>query len=208
MNILHINNSIKGSAGASSQLSSDLVKAIATNTNARVTLRDLTAEPVPHLSLDTFEGFSLSQEQRSEEQQRMVALSDKLITELEEAELIVLALPMYNFGIPSHFKAWIDHIARAGVTFNYTASGPVGVMTGKQLVVVATRGGVYSQTPNDHQSPYIQQIFGFIGIDDIQFIYAEGLASPAHQAQALQNAAEQIKGVAEQLSAAPLAATI
>jgi FMN-dependent NADH-azoreductase len=110
------------------------------------------------------------------EQNQVVAYSDGLIDELKEADVIVLGLPMYNFGVPSMLKAYFDHVARAGVTFSYTATGPVGLLAGKKAYVLATRGGFYAGTPRDTQTAYVRDFLAFLGITDVEFVYAEGLA--------------------------------
>jgi FMN-dependent NADH-azoreductase len=123
---------------------------------------------------------------RTELQRAVVAYSDQLIDELRAADVIVLGLPMYNFGVPSSLKAYFDHIARAGVTFRYTAQGPQGLLTGKKAYVLATRGGRYTGTPADTETPYVRDFLAFLGIADVEFIYAEGLAiSPENKSTAL-----------------------
>jgi FMN-dependent NADH-azoreductase len=102
-------------------------------------------------------------------------LSDELIAELKSADTLVLAVPLYNFSVPSTLRAYFDHVARAGVTFRYTASGPQGLLQGKHAYVFVTRGGFYTEA-NDTVTPYLRQFLGFIGITDVQFVYAEGLA--------------------------------
>ncbi len=109
-------------------------------------------------------------------QAQVAAESDALVAELRAADVIVIGLPMYNFGVPSTLKAYFDHVARAGVTFRYTAQGPEGLLEGKKAYVVATRGGKYSGTPQDLQSAYVRQFLGFVGITEVEFVYAEGLA--------------------------------
>jgi FMN-dependent NADH-azoreductase len=124
-------------------------------------------------------------------------VSDALIAELRQADVIVLGLPMYNFGIPSTLKAYFDHVARAGETFRYTPQGPVGLLGGRKVYVFATRGGRYAGTPMDTQSDYVRQFLAFIGIDDVEFVYAEGLALGAEQREAaLQDASDQITRLA------------
>ena len=126
-------------------------------------------------------------EQRTPEQQALVAESDALIDELQSADVIALGLPLYNFGIPSTLKAYFDHIARAGVTFSYTASGPEGLVKGKRVVVFAARGGLYQGQPHDTQTPYVRNFLGFLGMTDVQFVYAEGLAmGPEAEQKALE----------------------
>ena len=131
---------------------------------------------MPHLTAERFTAFGTPASQRTLEQQRLVAESDALIDELRRADVLVIGLPMYNFGVPSTLKAYFDHVARAGVTFRYTAEGPVGLLTGKQAYVFATRGGKHAGTATDLQTGFVRQFLGFIGIRDVEFIYAEGLA--------------------------------
>jgi FMN-dependent NADH-azoreductase len=175
--ILQINSSLYSSGGQSSRLADEFVaKLLDANPGAKLTLRDLAREPVPHLDAERFAAFTTKPEQRSAAQNAVVEYSDALIDELKRAEVLVLGLPMYNFGVPSQLKAWIDHIARAGETFRYTAKGPVGLLTGKKAYVFATRGGLYAGTSADTQTEYIRLFFAFLGITDVDFVYAEGLA--------------------------------
>jgi FMN-dependent NADH-azoreductase len=177
MKILQIKASVFNGSGQSSRLSQQLVDQLrAHNPGAEVIQRDLVADPVPHLDAARVGAFFAKPEARADEQKAVIAYSDALIDEVREADVIVLGLPMYNFGVPSQLKAWFDHLARAGVTFKYTAKGAVGLLTGKKAYVVATRGGVYAGTPNDFQAPFVRQFLGFIGITDVEFVYAEGLA--------------------------------
>ena len=137
--------------------------------------RDLAAEPVPHLDASRFGAFLASPESRDEDQKQIVDYSDTLINEIIAADIIVMGVPMYNFGIPSALKAYFDHIARAGITFRYTENGPVGLLEDRPVYVLAARGGIYAGTPNDSQTPYIRSFLGFIGLKDVHFVYAEGL---------------------------------
>jgi len=171
--ILQVNASILANEGQSTRLADQFVAAFP---DAQVIRRNLAADPVPHLDAERFGAFVAPAEKRTPGQSRVVAYSDALIDELRRADTIVLGLPMYNFGLPSTLKAYIDHIARAGVTFRYTEKGPVGLLTGKKLYVFAARGGIYAGTPRDTQSAYVRDIFGFLGITDVEFVYAEGLA--------------------------------
>ena len=174
--ILQINSSLSGPSGQSSKLAAQFAAALAASTGARRVVRDLAVNPPPHLTAERFAAFTTPASERTVEQQRHVAESDELIDELRAADAVVLGLPMYNFGVPSTLKAYFDHLARAGVTFRYGAAGPVGLLTGKQALVVATRGGRHAGTETDMQSAYVRQFLGFIGIRDVEFIYAEGLA--------------------------------
>ena len=114
-------------------------------------------------------------EQRTPEQQAIAEFAETLIRELQAAECLVLGVPMYNFGIPSPLKAWFDHVARAGVTFRYTEQGPQGLLTGKRAVILASRGGQHRGQPTDTQSGYLRTMLGFLGITDVEFVYAEAL---------------------------------
>lgn len=175
--LLQINTSLFSENGQSSKLAQDYVEAWRSrHPQGRVIVRDLATNPLPHLSAERFQAFLAKPEARTPEQRAIVAESDALIDELKAADQIVLGLPMYNFGIPSTLKAWIDHVARAGVTFRYTANGPEGLVADRKLTVLAARGGRYAGTPKDTQSGYVRDFFNFIGIRDIDFVYAEGMA--------------------------------
>ena len=174
--LLKINASLFSTQGQSSQLAERFVAArLAATPGLKVISRDLGAEPVPHLDAARFLSFLAKPEERSAEQQAVVAYSDALIEEIRQADEIVIGLPMYNFGVPSTLKAWFDHIARAGVTFRYTATGPEGLLTGKKVTIFAARGGLYAGTPKDSQTTYVRDFLAFIGITDVEFVYAEGL---------------------------------
>ena len=176
-NLLQINASIFSHQGQSSLLANRFVaKWQADHADGKVVVRDLASSPVPHLDGERFGAFLSKPETRTAQQQAVVDFSDQLINELKNADVLVLGLPLYNFGVPSGLKAYIDHIARAGSTFKYTETGPVGLLTGKKAVIFAARGGKYAGTPLDSQSDYIRAFLGFIGISDVEFVYAEGLA--------------------------------
>lgn len=177
MKILQINSSAR-SAGANSTRLADAVttRLKAANPGAVVELRDLAAHPHPVLDEAALGALFTPAEQRSPEQAARVALDDALIAQLQSADAIVLGVPMYNFGVPVQLKTWIDAIARAGVTFRYTENGPEGLVKGKKVYVALARGGVYRDTPADSQVPYLKGVLGFLGMTDVEFIYAEGLA--------------------------------
>lgn len=158
--------------------------------------RNLGTQPVPHLDAETFGAFGTPAGQRTPRQQERVRLSDALIAEMNRAEVLVLGLPLYNFGVPSAFKAWIDHVARAGVTFRYGANGPEGLTSLRRAYVLAARGGQYQGTPLDSQTPWLTTMLGFLGIRDVQFVYAEGLARPALREEALRTSHEEARQVA------------
>ena len=192
--ILQINASIHNGAGQSSQLAGQFAAALAgREPGTEVIVRDVAAaEPVPHLNSERFGAFIARPEERTAAQRTVVAYSDALIAEIQRAEVIVIGLPMYNFGVPSQLKAYFDHIARAGVTFKYTEQGPVGLLTGKRVYVFAARGGVYAGTPLDTQTSYVRDFLRFLGITDVEFIYAEGLASAQSRESGLAKAGAQI----------------
>ncbi len=199
--ILQINASLFGENGQSSRLAGDFVKAMTSlphiGAGSTVIVRDLVQQPLPHLTAERFQAFATPAAERTPEQARVAAESDELIDELRRADVIVLGLPMYNLGVPSMLKAYFDHVARAGVTFRYTASGPEGLLTGKKAYVFATRGGRYAGTPSDLQTGYIRLFLGFVGIRDVEFIYAEGLAMGPEQREAgLGTAAARIEQLA------------
>lgn len=141
----------------------------------QVQVRDLAAEPVPHLDATLLGGWMTPSEQQNDAEKAALARSNQLTDELLAADVLVLAAPMYNFAIPSTLKAWLDHVLRAGVTFKYTETGPQGLLTGKRAFVLTARGGIYAGSALDHQEPYLRQVLAFIGIHDVQFIHAEGL---------------------------------
>lgn len=141
----------------------------------QIVQRDLASTVLPHLDTDLLGGWMKSAAEQTPAEQAALARSNELTEELLAADALVLAAPMYNFGIPSTLKAWLDHVLRAGVTFKYTETGPQGLLSGKRAIVLTARGGVYAGGPLDHQEPYLRQALAFIGIHDVQFIHAEGL---------------------------------
>lgn len=174
--LLQINASLFADASQSSRLADEFVTAWrARHADASVIVRDVGRDTVPHLDGERFGAFVTDAAARTAAQNEVVAFSDALIDELRRADVIVLGLPMYNFGIPSTLKAYFDHVARAGVTFRYTASGPEGLLKGKKAYVFATRGGRYAGTAFDTQTDYVRNFLGFIGISEVEFVYAEGL---------------------------------
>ena len=139
-------------------------------------MRDLNAVPHPVLDEAALRRAVHAGRQRTPEQAARVALDDALIAEIQAADVVVLGVPMYNFGVPAQLKNWIDAISRAGVTFRYTEKGPEGLLKGKKVYVALTRGGKYRNTPADTQVPYLKTVFAFLGLTDVHFVYAEGLA--------------------------------
>ena len=176
MSLLQIKSSLFGDDGQSSRLANEFVAALLErNPGAELVVRELVQDPVPHLDPARLGAFG-AKENASAEQRAVLAYSDGLIAELRQADVLVLGLPMYNFGVPSQLKAWYDHVARAGVTFRYTETGPQGLLTGKKATIFAARGGEYAASGNDWQAQFVRVILGFIGITDVEFVFAEGLA--------------------------------
>jgi len=173
--LLHIDTSIYSTEGESSRLAAAFVAEwSARHPHGAVITRDLAVDPIPHIDAYRFRAFTSPAGQRSPEQQAVVDDSDRLIGELKRADVIALGLPMYNFGVPSTLKAYFDHVARAGVTFRYTEKGSEGLLTGKRAYIFATRGGKYGS--DDLEARYVRNFLGFLGIEDVRFVIAEGLA--------------------------------
>jgi FMN-dependent NADH-azoreductase len=191
MTTLQINSSLFGPGGQSTTLANELVQRV----GGKVVVRDLAKNPVPHLDGERFGAFLARPEARTPEQQAVIDYSDALIGELKAADTIVIGVPMYNFGIPSTLKAYFDHIGRAGVTFKYTEKGAVGLLTGKKAYLVIARGGVYGDA--HAHTTYVRDFLAFLGITDVECVYAEGLAiSPASKESGLARARTSIDGLA------------
>lgn len=177
MNILQINTSARATGANSTRLADAITARLkALHPDAAVELRDLATQPHPVLDGASLAALFTPADQRTAEQCARAALYDALIAQVQGADAIVLGVPMYNFGVTVQFKSWIDAIAKAGVTFRYTATGPEGLLTGKKVYVALARGGVYRDTATDSQVPYLKTVLGFLGMTDVSFIYAEGLA--------------------------------
>ena len=176
MNILQINSSARSSGSESTRLADAIVaKLQAANPAAVVNRRDLAANPHPLLDEAALQALFTPADQRSEAQAARVALDDALIAQVQAADAIVIGAPMYNFGITVQLKAWFDAIARAGVTFKYGATGPIGLVTGKKVYVAIARGGFHRDGPSDTQLPHLKMFLAFLGMTDVQFVYAEGM---------------------------------
>ena len=177
MNILQINSSARSQGSTSSRLADSLVAALrAVHPGARLTLRDLAADPHPALDETALQALFTPADQRSPRQAARVALDDAAIAQIRAADVVVIGAPMYNFGVSTQLKTWIDAISRAKATFEYTQDGPRGLLTGKKVYVVLTRGGRYRGTAKDSQVPYLRTVLGFLGMTEVEFVYAEGLA--------------------------------
>ena len=193
MKLLHIDSSALGDNSVSRQLSSGVVESWrSASPDLVVEYRDLDRDPVAHLT-----GASLAGTDEAER-----ADAERTLQQFLEADVVVLGAPMYNFTIPSTLKAWIDRIAVAGKTFRYTENGPQGLAGGKRVIVVSTRGGLHTDAPTDFQEPYLRQMFAYLGIDDVEFVRAEGVAySPQHRADAIAQALATLPQPAEALAA-------
>ncbi|HHF0548435.1 TPA: FMN-dependent NADH-azoreductase [Vibrio alginolyticus] len=169
--VLALKSSILGDYSQSNKLVEDFIKNVDQD---KLTVRDLAANPLPVLDFAVATALRAT-EDLSQEQQAVVELSDTLIEEVKAADTLVIAAPMYNFTIPTQLKNWIDLIARAGVTFKYTENGVQGLIEGKKAIVITTRGGIHKDSPTDNVTPYLRTVLGFVGITDVEFVYAEAL---------------------------------
>ncbi|MCV2365382.1 NAD(P)H-dependent oxidoreductase [Paucibacter sp. DJ1R-11] len=198
--ILQINSSarrvVDGQGSVSTRLAQELVARLQTqHPGSELTVRDLALQPHPVLDEAALQALFTPAEQRSIEQAARVALDDALIAEVQAADVLVIGSPMINFGVSAQLKNWIDAISRARVTFQYTANGPEGLLKNKKVYVLLARGGIYRDQPSDTVVPYLRTVLGFLGMSDVQFIYAEGLAmGPDAEAAAWEAAREQISG--------------
>jgi FMN-dependent NADH-azoreductase len=197
MNVLQINSSARSQGSHSTTIANELsARVLSTHTSAKLTVRDLAVTPQPTLDEAALQALFTPAEQRTPEQAARVAIDDAVIAEIQAADVVVIGAPMYNFGVSAQLKNWMDAIARAQVTFKYTSQGPEGLLKGKKVYVVLTRGGIYRNTPKDSQVPFMTTFFGFLGMTDVEFIYAEGLAMGSEGEQrGIQAAREQIDTV-------------
>ncbi|HKR42865.1 MAG TPA: NAD(P)H-dependent oxidoreductase [Paraburkholderia sp.] len=183
--ILQINSAARSQGAQSTMLANELTEKLQqANGGARLVVRNLQADPLPHLDDSILGAFFTPADQRTLEQAAISARSEALIAELQAADIIVIGAPMYNFGISSQLKTYFDFISRAGISFQYTADGAEGFVTGKRVFVVTARGGQYAGSPDDTHTSYLQTFLGFLGMTDVTFIYAEGLAMGADVASA------------------------
>jgi len=198
MKLLHIDSSILSANSVSRQLTKDTVAQwVNTHPGTTVEYLDLAVDTPSHLSADSLGFRAPAGAEQTDVQKRENAISEALVTQFLAADVIVVGAPLYNFSIPSQLKAWVDRIAQAGRTFTYTETGPKGLAGGKTVIVASTRGGVYSTNDwgraAEHQESYLQTVFGFLGITDVRFVRAEGVAmGEAKKAEALNEAANSI----------------
>lgn len=180
MKLLHIDSSVMGQNSVSRALTARTVAEWqATHPGTTVDYLDLATDAPSHLDANSL-GFRMPSGDLSDVQKRENAVSEKLVSQLLAADVVVIGAPLYNFSVPSQLKAWIDRVAQPGRTFKYTETGPQGLATGKTVIVASTRGGIYSTSDQgralEHQESYLQAVFGFLGITDVRFVRAEGVA--------------------------------
>ncbi|HUZ92323.1 MAG TPA: FMN-dependent NADH-azoreductase [Methylocella sp.] len=198
MKLLHVDSSILGAHSISRQLSAEIVAKLRQVTpNLEITYRDLAAEPVPHLSGSTLAARQPAAGQPSAEVEHDLVLSARVLDEFLAADIVVVGAPMYNFGVPSQLKAWIDRLLIAGKTFRYSEKGVEGLASGKRVIIASSRGGIYSEgapaAPAEHQETYLRSVFAFIGIPDIEIVRTEGVAiGPQPKAEAIAAAKREI----------------
>ena len=208
MNILHVTSSGRGSVSYSNRVAANVLNELtARNPGATVTVRDLARDPLPHIGDDFVAATRSAAGPQTGEQRALLARSDELVDELLAADVIVIAAPMINFTIPSNLKAWIDYVARAGRTFRYSEKGPEGLVTGKQVIIVPARGGIYAAgNAMDFQVPYLKSVLGFLGMTDVEVLEVEGTAyGPDAAENAVTAATAKLHATCEQRTAAQAA---
>lgn len=197
---LLVTSSILGDNGQSNALASHFQQQAAARDGVAVTHRDVVANALPHLAIEELGAWQTPADERTTEQQALAAHSDELLAELRANDVLVLAVPMYNLGIPSQLKAWFDRVLRAGETFRYTENGPQGLIEGKRAIILAARGGQYAGTEFDSQTPHLKTMLGLMGIRDVEVVFAEGLnMGDAHRDAALKEAFQAIDQLVEAL---------
>lgn len=196
-NVLVLKSSILAGYSQSSQLADHFVAEWkAAHGHDTITVRDLAADPLPVLDGELVGALRPSDAALSPRQQEALDLSDQLIAELKASDIVVIAAPMYNFNIPTQLKNYFDLVARAGVTFRYSENGPEGLVTGKKVVVISSRGGIHKDTPSDLLTPYLKLFLGFLGMSDVEFVFAEGMAyGPEVAGKATNDAKDTLKQI-------------
>jgi FMN-dependent NADH-azoreductase len=198
--LLVINSSAAREGSVSRTLVEETVERLLdANPKAEIVRRDLGVSPIPHLTVETLSGVRGQPATDAEHAAR--ELSDELIAELRAADTIVIGAPMYNFSVPTSLRAWFDHVLRAGETFSYSEAGPKGLLGGRRVIVIESRGGLYSEGPAgavDFQEPYLRHLLGFVGITDVTFVHAEKIGyGPDARIAALSQAKARIAAVAQ-----------
>lgn len=208
MKLLHIDSSINGAASVSRGLTRETVdKWLAAHPGTEVEYLDLAVDTPPHFSADSMGIRRPAEGDISEAEKRENALSEALVSQFLAADVVVVGAPLYNFSIPSQLKAWIDRLAQAGRTFRYTAEGPEGLATGKTVIAVLSRGGIYSNSEigqaMEHQETYLKTVFGFFGITDVRVVRAEGTdLGGESRDNALRTATEEISAAVAEVEVA------
>lgn len=196
--VLLINSSPNREQSMSRKAGHLLIEKLKTLDTLQVTERDLAKNPPPHVDFQTVGAYFTPEENHTPEQKKSIALSNELTHELLNSDIVVVTAPMWNFSAPSSFKAWVDHISRAGLTFAFTADGYKGLLKTKKVFVVLSSGGIYSQGPMkayDFLAPYFKTLFGFLGVHNVEIITVEGTNMPEHSGKAIENAQAQIEKV-------------
>ncbi|MGO2055979.1 FMN-dependent NADH-azoreductase [Halomonas sp. H2] len=181
---LVITSSILAENGQSNALANRFIEQVNARNDIAVTQRDVVKNALPHLDISELGAWQVATAERTAEQQALAARSEELLAELRANEVLVIAVPMYNLGIPSQLKAWFDRVLRAGETFRYTENGPQGLVEGKRAIILAARGGQYAGTEFDSQTPHLKAMLGLMGIKDVDVVYAEGLNLGEQQREA------------------------
>jgi len=211
MKLLHVDSSVLGAQSVSRQLTAETVAQwLARHPGTTVEHLDLATDAPNHFSADALGIKTGQQAQPTEAQRRENKVSERLVAQFLAADVIIVGAPLYNFTVPSQLKAWIDRLAQAGRTFKYTDKGAVGLAGGKTVIVVSSRGGIYSTSEGgratEHQESYLQVVFGFFGITDVRFVRAEGVAmGDAPKAEALASARADILAVTTEAANQPQA---
>jgi FMN-dependent NADH-azoreductase len=199
--ILLITSSPRAEESLSNKFAGDLAAKIKVQSNGSITHLDLGQNPIPHLDQVTTSAIRKAPEQRDAQEAAAAEYSDKRVAELMEADTIIIGTGLINFAIYSGLKSWIDNVARAGMTFRYTESGPVGLATGKKVYIVLSSAGVYSEGPAaamDHAVPYLKTVLGFLGLTDVEVIRIEGLAfGPEAAEKAIASATAKVEELAK-----------
>ncbi|MEI2264408.1 FMN-dependent NADH-azoreductase [Erwinia sp. CGal63] len=198
--VLVLKSSILAGYSQSNQLADHFVAEWkAAHGGDEIVIRDLAANPIPVLDGELVGALRPSDAALTPRQQEALALSDELIAEIQSVDTVVITAPMYNFNIPTQLKNYFDLIARAGVTFRYTEKGPEGLINGKKVIIITSRGGIHKDTPSDLLTPYLKLFLGFLGLTDVQFVFAEGMA---YGPEAATKASEEAKAALQQLVSA------
>jgi len=174
--VFHLDASMRTLNSATRTLSQEIIEKLAVT---QVIRRDLAADPVPQLDAEWIDANTTAVADRTDTQKQQLLLSDSLVKEIIDSDILVIAVPIYNFGVPAALKAWIDQVCRAGVSFHYTENGPEGLLKNKRAILAIASGGVPIDSPVDYATPYMRQFLNFIGIDNIEVIAADAMAIDA-----------------------------